>query len=353
MLKKNKRQPIEETLNEEHLFLQILLEFANEQMKMITCVTWLMIGCLLMVNVLGSHNWGQYFWEKTPENTDEMTQKLIIPIGNCHTHLDSKLSNSNTNWTMIFSDVIDKWNNVPQFQDGSGVIYHSSSVIFEPVDCDVTNNGIGRIQSFNGDYNDTGWLGIAQLWVFRSGDANIIVKAEARVNEYYIQPIEDGSNYDRFSNPIAWQHVVCQEIGHGFPLGHQSETGADLNTCMDYSTELDNPYPNLHDIEQIDILYGIVTTPSPVVTPSPVTPSPDTQATPSPTTSTTTPSPTTTTTTKPPRGKGNGKGGKNKRNPALRFTTDFGDEVDDGIYEKMVGEFAILTKVIPVEHYHH
>ena len=30
------------------------------------------------------------------------------------------------------------------------------------------------------------------------------------------------------------QHVICQEIGHTFGLDHQSETGASLNTCMDY-----------------------------------------------------------------------------------------------------------------------
>ena len=33
------------------------------------------------------------------------------------------------------------------------------------------------------------------------------------------------------------QHVICQEIGHAFGLDHQDESGADLNTCMDYSSQ--------------------------------------------------------------------------------------------------------------------
>jgi hypothetical protein len=54
----------------------------------------------------------------------------------------------------------------------------------------------------------------------------------------------------------ARQHVMCQEIGHDFGLGHQDESGADLNTCMDYSSALDNPHPNQHDYEQLEAIYG-------------------------------------------------------------------------------------------------
>ena len=34
---------------------------------------------------------------------------------------------------------------------------------------------------------------------------------------------------------VAKAQVLCQEVGHGFGLGHQSESGADLDTCMDYA----------------------------------------------------------------------------------------------------------------------
>jgi hypothetical protein len=49
---------------------------------------------------------------------------------------------------------------------------------------------------------------------------------------------------------------MCQEIGHTFGLGHQDESGADLNTCMDYSNALDNPSPNQHDFQQLQSIYS-------------------------------------------------------------------------------------------------
>jgi hypothetical protein len=52
------------------------------------------------------------------------------------------------------------------------------------------------------------------------------------------------------------QHVICQEIGHTFGLDHQDESGADLNTCMDYSNALDNPSPNQHDYDQLATIYA-------------------------------------------------------------------------------------------------
>lgn len=47
--------------------------------------------------------------------------------------------------------------------------------------------------------------------------------------------------------------MMCQEIGHDFGLDHQDESGADLNTCMDYSDALDNPSPNNHDYQQLQV----------------------------------------------------------------------------------------------------
>jgi len=52
------------------------------------------------------------------------------------------------------------------------------------------------------------------------------------------------------------QHVICQEIGHDWGLGHQDESGADLNTCMDYDDALGNAHPNSHDYEQLEIIYA-------------------------------------------------------------------------------------------------
>ncbi len=61
-----------------------------------------------------------------------------------------------------------------------------------------------------------------------------------------------GSRYNRVNR----KHVLCQEVGHTFGLGHQDESGADLDTCMDYASALDNPDPNGHDEEQLQAIYG-------------------------------------------------------------------------------------------------
>ena len=34
------------------------------------------------------------------------------------------------------------------------------------------------------------------------------------------------------------------------------ESGADLNTCMDYDDALGNPHPNNHDYQQLEIIYA-------------------------------------------------------------------------------------------------
>ena len=51
------------------------------------------------------------------------------------------------------------------------------------------------------------------------------------------------------------QHVICQEICHDWGFGHQAESGADLNRCMDYAAALDNPAPNTHDYQQLETIY--------------------------------------------------------------------------------------------------
>lgn len=63
-------------------------------------------------------------------------------------------------------------------------------------------------------------------------------------------------NTPTYNNPVKRQHVMCQEIGHDFGLDHQDESGADLDTCMDYSSALDNAHPNAHDYEQLETIYA-------------------------------------------------------------------------------------------------
>jgi hypothetical protein len=102
----------------------------------------------------------------------------------------------------------------------------------------------GTIQVCNAAYGFNGWLGLAQIWI--SGVH--IVKGTAKMNDSYFNSPSYSYTNER--------HVMCQEIGHGFGLGHQDESGADLNTCMDYSDALDNPSPNAHDYQQLETIYN-------------------------------------------------------------------------------------------------
>ena len=51
-------------------------------------------------------------------------------------------------------------------------------------------------------------------------------------------------------------HVMCQEIGHVYGLGHTSTDGSIDGTCMDYSRDLSSQWPNWHDYDQLVTIYG-------------------------------------------------------------------------------------------------
>ena len=117
----------------------------------------------------------------------------------------------------------------------------------------------GRIEVCNSNYQNTGWLGIAQIWV--SGCH--IGKATTKVNDYYF-------NQPQYNTPAWRQFVMCQEVGHDFGLDHQDVifNNPNLGSCMDYTDDPDggpggasetdpsNEHPNTHDYEELEIIYA-------------------------------------------------------------------------------------------------
>jgi hypothetical protein len=97
-------------------------------------------------------------------------------------------------------------------------------------------------------YGNNGWLGIAGISLDSNGH---ITTGYTKLNDTYYSA---GGFYDT----PAWRlSVTCQELGHNVGLGHQDEdfNNGSLFSCMDYQ----NPpfeYPNSHDYEQLDIIYG-------------------------------------------------------------------------------------------------
>ncbi len=111
----------------------------------------------------------------------------------------------------------------------------------------------GRVEVCNANYRNTGWLGVAQIWI--TGGEHI-VQGVVKNNDYYF-----GSSTYQYNNEAEKLHVICQEIGHTFGLDHQDESGISLNTCMDYyhntsNSDTKSTHPNAHDYEELGIIYA-------------------------------------------------------------------------------------------------
>ena len=180
------------------------------------------VAATLGAPALAGHSWGNYHWART-------SNPFTVPLG------DNVTNTATSNWEAALGKASSDWT--------------ASSVLDSPVvpgsttgrKCRASN---ARIEVCNARYGFNGWLGLAQIWTSGSH----IVKATAKMNDSYL----DSSSY----NAVAKQHVMCQEVGHGYGLGHQDESGADLNTCMDYADALDNPSPNAHDYEVLETIYN-------------------------------------------------------------------------------------------------
>ncbi len=110
----------------------------------------------------------------------------------------------------------------------------------------------GKIHSCNYTYGSNGWLGLASINISGSH----ITQGSSKMNDTYF-------NTSTYNNPNEKLHVMCQEIGHTFGLGHTSEDGSSQNTCMDYfsntganATSTLSTHPNTHDIDRVAMIYA-------------------------------------------------------------------------------------------------
>ena len=175
------------------------------------------------ISASANHAWGNYHWART---SNPVTLKVV----------DSMTSNWDDNLNMALTD----WDRsnvltlVKETGDSSSRARKRCAAIS------------GKVRACNSEYGNNGWLGLAQIWASGSH----ITQGTAKMNDTYL------ANPAYGYNETARQHVICQEIGHDWGLGHQDESGADLNTCMDYADALDNPSPNSHDYQQLETIYG-------------------------------------------------------------------------------------------------
>jgi len=188
------------------------------------------ISALAVVVVAGSvayaaHSWGNYHWART-------VNPFILKLGdNVSSAWDAYLGEASSDWTQ--SSVLD-----------TTVVTGGTN----PKNCRPTT---GRVEVCNAKYGNTGWLGVAQIWV----NGSHIAKGVAKMNDTYF-------NTATYNTP-AWRRLVmCQEVAHTFGLGHQDEnfSNQNLGTCMDYTSDPDGPpsneHPNAHDFEQLETIYA-------------------------------------------------------------------------------------------------
>lgn len=165
------------------------------------------------------HSWGDYHWART-------SNPFTLLVGdNVDASWDGHLRTAASDWS---SDTAGNPLNV--------------SVVPGQAKGRNCRPAAGRIEVCNARYGNNGWAGIATIWI---GSGSHITQGSVRVNDTYMNGAPEDSR----------AHVMCQEVGHTFGLDHQDESGADLNTCMDYADAFDNPRPNAHDYEQLAVIY--------------------------------------------------------------------------------------------------
>lgn len=202
-------------------------------MKKIAYVFW-GVGIFLLFSTFlsvayASHSWGGYHWARTKN-------PFTLKLGNNISSVWNKyLATASTEWSL--SSVLD-----------TSIVPGQSN----PKNCRAT---LGQVEVCNNRYGNNNWLGIASIWV----NGSHIVQGTAKFNDTYF-------NTTKY-NTSAWRNlVVCQEVAHIFGLDHQDENflNPNLGTCMDYTNDpdgsiyhqLDNQYPNAHDYEELEIIYG-------------------------------------------------------------------------------------------------
>lgn len=179
------------------------------------------------VDVSADHSWSNYHWARKSQ------AEFTLRIGN----------NMTAAWQTHFTTAVADW--------GSG--QYGSPLRTAAVTGTAKGNCrpvSGTVQVCNDRYGANGWLGLAQIWL-KSGH---IYQGTAKMNDSYF----DLPAYNVEPEKL---HVVCQEIGHTFGLGHTSEDGSSQNTCMDYyrntsGSDWLSTRPNQHDYEMLATTYA-------------------------------------------------------------------------------------------------
>jgi hypothetical protein len=172
-----------------------------------------------------THSWRKYHWART-------ANPFTVKLGD----------NVASGWNAYLGAASADWNQSTVL--ATTVVAGGSNASCSPT--------AGRVEVCNAAYGNTGWLGVAQIWITRGQH---IAQGTVKVNDTYF-------NTPTYNAPSWRQMVMCQEVGHTFGLDHQDENNnnANLGTCMDYTNNPDGPpsnvSPNQHDYDQLVAIYS-------------------------------------------------------------------------------------------------
>lgn len=162
-----------------------------------------------------SHSWNDYHWARTTSSFTLQT-------------LDSTVSNgSNMNWPSLLRTAASQWSQSNKLDLAVSPYANSSR---DRRKCAAV---AGKIRVCNMTYGNNGWLGLASI---NLDSQRHITRGVAKMNDSYAWYYN--------SEPSEAPHVMCQEVGHLFGLGHTSEDGSSQQTCMDYSSDPRSTSPN-------------------------------------------------------------------------------------------------------------
>ena len=199
------------------------------------------VSVLVAVPLFASHGWSTYHWPRS-------SAEASIPI------YRSLTVTSYSNWPDHLQKSVFGDSSNPNTANRRG--WNDSTVLALSIVSSSTTSSTryyctpstATVRVCNYAYGSTGWAGLAQVWPDSAGH---IQRANTKINDTYM-----GSSAN---NP--WRrHVMCQEVGHDFGLGHTSENGSSQNTCMDYYRNTSNSDwtstgPNQHDFDQLVVQH--------------------------------------------------------------------------------------------------
>lgn len=204
-------------------------------------LVYVVLSLIVAAPVLASHGWSNYHWPRS-------SAEASIPI------YRSLTQTTYANWPNHLQKSVFGDPNNPNSANRRG--WNDSTVLALTIYSGATDSSTryyctpsnGTIRVCNYGYGSTGWAGLAQVWPDSNGH---IQRANSKMNDTYF-----GSG-----SYVTWQrHVMCQEVGHDFGLGHTSENGSSQNTCMDYYRNTSNSDwtstgPNQHDFDQLRVQH--------------------------------------------------------------------------------------------------